>query len=515
MTMQVTANPNIEKVLKEQGFVVSAVHGDSMLPMLDQNKDLVRLVPVSGKLPRYGLPLYRRPNGKLVLHRIIGVRKDHYVTCGDNRTVSEKVPFDWVIAVAEGYYKDGTYIPVSDAEYMKYVRRHCRGRWRRKIIVPSGDGSGPTDGEKRALIALMRDAMSGTDGGVISDELKNAVEGVDMLRVFRLAVRQGVAAAAWRAARNLSLDENLRTSWSAAADRALRRELLFDAEWKSVSSRFDDAGISYVPLKGTLIKSLWREAGMREFSDYDILVDPARSDDVREIMLSLGYRVAEEGEVHDSYQREPIFNFEMHKQLFASKKSLGKAFAGVTDRLCPFGGEGSSEMRMTVGEEYAYIIAHIFKHYDSSGAGLRSFADIWLINRKFAADGVDRAEIDAALCKAGVENFEKKALSIAEAIFGEGEMLSDKDYDALFCGGIYGKGENKLSADVRKEGRAGYFFRRAFMPLSEMKNSYPVLEKCPVLLPFCYIHRAFYALLFKRRRVAKEIRAITSRKDYE
>ena len=92
-----------------------------MLPMLNEKKDLVRMVPVTERLKPYDIPLYRRPSGQLVLHRIIDVKKRHYIICGDNRTIAEKVPFSWVIAVVEGYYKGELYISCQDPEYLEYL----------------------------------------------------------------------------------------------------------------------------------------------------------------------------------------------------------------------------------------------------------------------------------------------------------------------------------------------------------------------------------------------------------
>lgn len=126
---------NIEKILAEQGSVISPIKGDSMFPMLDEEKDAVRIVPVRGVLKKYDIPLYRRPGGQLVLHRIIEVRKNHYMICGDNRDGLEKVPFRWVVGVVEGFFKDGKYIPVTDEEYTKYVIDRCKSIKNRDIIV--------------------------------------------------------------------------------------------------------------------------------------------------------------------------------------------------------------------------------------------------------------------------------------------------------------------------------------------------------------------------------------------
>jgi hypothetical protein len=123
-----------EEALEQDGEIVRAFEGDSMMPMLDQARDLVRIVKIdSVPLPWKvcDLPLYKRPNGQLVLHRIIGIRKKYVITCGDNRSNAEKVPYEWIIGMAKGFYKDGVYISCSDEEYLRYARKRRRGRlWR-------------------------------------------------------------------------------------------------------------------------------------------------------------------------------------------------------------------------------------------------------------------------------------------------------------------------------------------------------------------------------------------------
>lgn len=138
---------NVERVLREQGFVVAPVKGDSMLPMLDEKRDAVKIVPVTRTpLEKYDLPLYRRPGGQLVLHRILEVKRRHYVICGDNRRELEKVPHRWVIGVTEGFFKDGKYVPVTDPEYREYLERHCASVKDRTII-----GNRPATAKKASL----------------------------------------------------------------------------------------------------------------------------------------------------------------------------------------------------------------------------------------------------------------------------------------------------------------------------------------------------------------------------
>lgn len=123
----------IEEAMVKNGFHLSTIVGDSMMPLLRNRRDTVKIVPVTGKLKKYDLPLYKRPSGKYVLHRIVKVKKDHYVICGDNRVWREKVPFDWIIGLTETIYRDEKEIPVTDPEYIAYVKRVCRTYWIRWI----------------------------------------------------------------------------------------------------------------------------------------------------------------------------------------------------------------------------------------------------------------------------------------------------------------------------------------------------------------------------------------------
>ena len=128
-------NKTIEEVLEENGKHFQTTVGDSMEPMLKNRSCIVEIVKPSGELKRYDLPLYKRPSGQYVLHRIHKVKKDYYLTCGDNRCSREKVPKEWVIGVMKGYYKDGVYIPESDPKYRRYVRYVCNFFFIRAIFI--------------------------------------------------------------------------------------------------------------------------------------------------------------------------------------------------------------------------------------------------------------------------------------------------------------------------------------------------------------------------------------------
>ena len=118
-------NSKIEGELERSGKILQTTIGDSMEPMLQNRQNIVVIEKADGLLKKYDLPLYRRPNGKYVLHRILKVRKNDYIICGDNRTRRETVPREWIIGVVSGYYKGKKFISVKDRKYLLYVHIWC------------------------------------------------------------------------------------------------------------------------------------------------------------------------------------------------------------------------------------------------------------------------------------------------------------------------------------------------------------------------------------------------------
>lgn len=112
----------IEEELNRTGRLLQTTVGDSMEPMLKNRKNIVVLEKTESILKKHDLPLYKRPSGQYVLHRIIKVRKHDYIICGDNRWQKEIVPHEWVLAYVSGYYKNGKLISIDDEKYKKYLK---------------------------------------------------------------------------------------------------------------------------------------------------------------------------------------------------------------------------------------------------------------------------------------------------------------------------------------------------------------------------------------------------------
>ena len=90
--------------LTEGGRANLTVTGSSMHPTFRHRMDSVVLVP--GVPRKKDVILYKRDNGAYVLHRIVQV-KDTYICSGDNQWQPEPVRQEQVIAVVDGFTRNG------------------------------------------------------------------------------------------------------------------------------------------------------------------------------------------------------------------------------------------------------------------------------------------------------------------------------------------------------------------------------------------------------------------------
>lgn len=112
--------------IEKHGMFVYTNVGDSMLPLIRQGRDVLIIKKAEGRLKKYDVPLYQRDSGQYVLHRILKVRKDDYVICGDNRSVKEYGITDrHIIGVLTGVIRKGKELSVTDKKYRLYVHLWC------------------------------------------------------------------------------------------------------------------------------------------------------------------------------------------------------------------------------------------------------------------------------------------------------------------------------------------------------------------------------------------------------
>ena len=369
------------------------------------------------------------------------------------------------------------------------------------------------------LLYLMACALQGVSAR------EEILADVDLKQLLIMARKHSVASMVCMALEKTAVfanaDEAAKKQWLEVKNKAIRKNMLLDAERKAILHELEIQGIWYMPLKGSILKDWYPKPGMREMADNDILFDPSGREQVREIFQNRGYKtVSFRKGNHDVYEKAPIYNFEMHVELYHKiYDTFNEKYADVKQRLIP-DAEVPYRLHFTSEDFYVFVIAHAYKHYSSSGTGIRTLADIYIMNQKLGGT-MNWEYVDSELRGLGIFSYERESRELAQKLFGIAELpteanLSEAEQQMLayYLGAsTYGTIENRTLNKMRKLQPDGgaitahtkrkYLLSRIF-PGREWCEAYaPTVYKYPVLLPFFWVWRLAVKGV-KRRDIAKQ-----------
>ena len=118
---------SIEELLEKDGCVVYTNVGTSMLPLLRQLRDIIEIhhKDPAIRCKRYDVVLYKRGN-KYILHRILKVRPNDYVICGDHNIWREYgITDNQILGILTRVIRNGKSIYPADWKYRLYVHLWC------------------------------------------------------------------------------------------------------------------------------------------------------------------------------------------------------------------------------------------------------------------------------------------------------------------------------------------------------------------------------------------------------
>lgn len=208
---------------------------------------------------------------------------------------------------------------------------------------------------------------------------------VDLQQLYITARNHSVAAMVCMALEKTAIfagaDDAVKKHWREAKNKAIRKNMLLDAERAAIVKQLESAGIWHMPLKGSILKDWYPKPGMREMADNDILFDPSERKRVRGIFQSRGYKIVSFGKGHhDEYEKPPLYHFEMHVSLFLEMyPKLAGQYRNVKEKLLPVDGT-VYQFAFTTEDFYVFALAHAYKHYSGSGTGVRTLADVYVMN---------------------------------------------------------------------------------------------------------------------------------------
>ncbi len=124
-----------EEYLEKNGTLIYRNVGVSMLPLIKQGRDLFIVKKKSAnRCKKYDVVLFKRADNKYVLHRIIKVNPDDYVTRGDNCINKEYgVKDEDIIGVMTSFIRKNKEYSVDNRLYKLYSVLWCRVYFLRRV----------------------------------------------------------------------------------------------------------------------------------------------------------------------------------------------------------------------------------------------------------------------------------------------------------------------------------------------------------------------------------------------
>ncbi|MBP3205553.1 MAG: nucleotidyltransferase family protein [Lachnospiraceae bacterium] len=358
------------------------------------------------------------------------------------------------------------------------------------------------------------------------------LQGVDLETLYAVSGKHLLAAIVAEALERAGIRNE---AFIQAKAKAIRKNILFDAERGRILERMEQNGIWYMPLKGAILKELYPGMGLRQMADNDILFEAEKAEIVKAFMEDLGYETISFGHSnHDIYHKDPVLNFEMHTALYGPnhQEEFYLYYRNVKKRLVKDPGNACG-YHFRPEDFYVYMIAHEYKHYMGGGTGVRSLLDIYVYLNHYK-DKLDTAYTGRELEKLGLVEFEQTGRQLAEKLFGKEAVTSgnayevslsetEKEmYDYILSSGTYGTSKNSIvnrmrrelgkNVEVTKKRRWRYIWARVFPPREKLLPYYPA-AKYKVLLPFVYVFRIVRGVTSRRKRVFTEWKVVRDQKE--
>lgn len=271
-------------------------------------------------------------------------------------------------------------------------------------------------------------------------------------------------------------------------------------ELNRICDAFDENGIDYMPLKGTVIKDIYPESGQRAMSDIDILVKIEQYKTIKNIMNNcLGYKECGVSDHEMKWTKNNVF-VELHSRLIPSYNKDYYAYYGDGWKLAVL--DTGGRYKMSDEDTFIYIFTHFAKQYRDAGIGIKHFADLWVYKR---SKNLNDKYILSELGKLKLLEFYTNINKTIETWF-EGrpsDEMSDFITQYIFDCGAGGNKDNYIISDFLKtssnssneeKSKLRLWLFYVFPPYDKMCIKYPFLKKFHCLLPIMWIVRVCTAV---------------------
>ncbi len=285
--------------------------------------------------------------------------------------------------------------------------------------------------------------------------------------------------------------------WEKEQIKAIYRYEQLNYELEQTCMALEREGIPFLPLKGSVLRKDYPQPWMRTSCDIDILISESDLERATaRLSEDCNYTSHGRGSHDVSFHTPSGMHLELHYDLVEEGRAntAPELLREVWDHTVAAPG-AAYRREMTDAMFYFYHIAHMAKHFENGGCGIRPFLDLWILDEK---KEVDLAARNALLGQGGLSLFAQRASQLSRVWFGEAthDPVTARMEEYILTGGVYGTMKNRVTVQQQKKGgRVNYVISRMFLPYAQLKLHYPVLKKHPWLMPLMQVRR-WFKLLF-------------------
>ena len=279
-------------------------------------------------------------------------------------------------------------------------------------------------------------------------------------------------------------------------------------------------GLAPVVVKGSVCRALYPQPELRPSSDEDLYLTAAEMPRFHAVLLRAGFVLTEPERdyrsAHEARYVHPDTGLvvEGHWALFPTEyavyAALNVQLPDLMQRAQDWETGGVTLRVPDVCDHLIFLLLHAFKHFISSGVGVRQLCDIALWMRRFGAQ-IDWQRVRAALRATHSEGFAAAIIDAGVHWFGLERAAAHipPDWETLesaalladaLSGGVYGSADSTRrhsctitihAADRAHRGGTGRAsLCAALFPGREvMAGWYPYVARCPALLPAAWAQR--------------------------
>ncbi len=262
-----------------------------------------------------------------------------------------------------------------------------------------------------------------------------------------------------------------------------------EAERNKLINIFSENEVTFILLKGSVLRDFYPEQYLRTQGDIDVLVPPDKYEFACDLMINELNCIKSSKSSHDITFTTPVgVQFELHFSLDGTTEIEKDLLKSVWNHTYP---HKENPCMLYMNNEFFmfYHIVHMAKHFKAGGIGIKAFLDFYIIKENMKCD---EEKLKSLLNSADLLTFYNSVDELSSVWF-ENAPSTPQSFELeqfVFNAGVFGSIENNVALEqLKKGGKIKHLLDKAFLSREKMEVYYEGSKNHPILLPYYQIKR--------------------------